>query len=316
MIYPIRTIVAGIADLDAGDLVLGGAIELARQTGARLHLVHGFELPSLAWDAYGRMGYVDAQTLDEYAESLRELLRRAVAGFRPIEGIRYHMIAAPPATAVHDVGLAEGADLVAVGASRRGSVAKVLLGTTAQRVVRSATAPVLILRQVVPPQCQRVLLTTDLSPFSAGVHELGLDVLDSLCGVERPEIRSLLVVRSSMGLPAPFRLDQLESMAHRELETFVEQRRDRGRKMNGIVRFGEPAEEIAKEAAAWKPDLVLVGTHSRPSMERWLLGSVAEAAIRDCSANVLVIPAKAEEQRELPVRRTKGTEVVAAPHFN
>src|SRR5690606_14954618 len=126
---------------------------------------------------------------------------------------------------------------------------------------------------------------------------------------DRPELRSLLVVRSSLGLPAPFRFDQLQEMAETELRKFLGQRRERAAPISGVVRFGDPVDEITGEAEAWKPDVVIVGTHSRTTTDRWLLGSVAEAAIRSIGVNVLVIPAHAEEQRELPVRRTAGTAI-------
>ncbi|HUF75781.1 MAG TPA: universal stress protein [Longimicrobiales bacterium] len=313
MIYPIQSLVAGIADLDDGDPVLGEVLELARRTRAHLHLVHAFELPSLAWDAYGRMGYMDPDVLEQYANSLRDRLAHTVAEQGGYDDVSYHAVAAPSATAIRDVALNERADLIVVGATRHGAVARVLLGTTAQRVLRGAKVPILVLRQHLTRTCHRALLTTDLSPFSAGVHELGLDVLETMCEGHRPEVRTVLVVRSSMGLPAPFRFDQLQEMAEGELKKFIEQRRERASGITGVVRFGDPVEEIAAEADAWKPDVVLVGTHSRTTSERWLLGSVAEAAIRSITANVLVIPAKAEEQRELPIRRTAETAVVAPP---
>lgn len=314
MIYPIRNIVAGITDLSEEDPVLGEALELARRTRARLHLVHAFELPSLAWDAYGRMGFIDPQTLEHYSESLRERLRRTVEAAGGYDRAEYHAVAAPPATSIRDVALNERAELIVVGATRHGTIGRILLGTTAQRVLRGATVPVLVLRRQVASRCKKVLVTTDLSPFSAGVHELGLDVLETMCGERQPEIRSLLIVRSSLGLPAPFGFEQLQQMAEQELKKFIGHRRDRGRPIHGIVRFGEPAEEIAAEAKESDPDLVIVGTHSRTTTERWVLGSVAEATIRNLESNVLVIPAKAEEQRELPVPRAHGAAVAPRPN--
>ena len=304
MIYPIRSIVAGVADLDAEDPVLRESIALANRTGARLHLVHTYELPSLAWDAYGRMGYVSPETLEEHADSLRSLLgKAAVARGASADNVEYHLLAAPAAVTILEVAKEAEADLVIVGATRHGSFARLFMGTTAQRVLHGATMPVLVVRGEVPSRCERVLLTTDLSPFSAGVHELGLDVLDTFCGLDDSELRALLVVQSSLGLPVPFRLDQLEAMAGQELRKFLDQRRDRGVAITPSVRFGEPAHEITHEAAVWEPDLVIVGTHSRKATERWLLGSVAEATIRGVQTNVLVIPAVAEVRRKMPTPR-------------
>jgi nucleotide-binding universal stress UspA family protein len=303
MIYPIRRIVAGIASLDGEDPIMTAAVDIAESTGAELHLVHAFELPSLAWDAYARMGYVDASELDSYADALCARLERAVAVHAPAGRLLYHAIAAPPATAIHAVAEEQQADLIIVGPSRHRAVARVLLGITAQRVVRQANAPVLILREPLQKPIRNVLLTTDLGHFSAGVHELGLDVMETLAGDAKPAVRSLLVVGPVLHLPPPLPEEQIEEFARDQLERFLGDRRDRGRTIEGFIRIGEPSAEIVKEAEASRPDLIVLGTHSRKGVDRWLAGSVTETTIRETGANVLVIPAGLEEQRQLPVSR-------------
>jgi nucleotide-binding universal stress UspA family protein len=301
MIYPIRRIVAGVAGLEADDPVLVGSLEIAERTGAVLHVVHTFELPSLDWDAYGRMGFVDPEDIQRYADSLVADLKKAVATHGRDVRVQYHAIAAPPAASIRDVVERHEADLIVVGATRHGALTRALLGTTAQRVVRQARTPVLVLRQSLRWPIERVLLTTELGPFSAGVHELGLDVLETLWGDSRPDVRSLLVVGPVLPLPSPLSNEQVEDIAHDQLGKFLRDRRERTAEVVGTVRIGEAAAEIAKEADEWSPDLLLVGTHARKTVERWLMGSVAEAALREVRTNVLVIPARAEEQRNLPV---------------
>jgi nucleotide-binding universal stress UspA family protein len=44
------------------------------------------------------------------------------------------------------------------------------------------------------------------------------------------------------------------------------------------------------EAAEWPADVVVVGSHGRTGAARALLGSVAEAVVRDSHCSVLVIP--------------------------
>lgn len=54
------------------------------------------------------------------------------------------------------------------------------------------------------------------------------------------------------------------------------------------------AEAIAAEAANWPADLVVLGTHGRRGMERWLLGSVAEGVARRSTVPVLLVPMASE----------------------
>ena len=56
----------------------------------------------------------------------------------------------------------------------------------------------------------------------------------------------------------------------------------------------EPAQHVAtaivEAAADWPADLIVLGTHGRRGMERWLLGSVAEGVARRASLPVLLVP--------------------------
>lgn len=311
MIYPIRTIVAGIAELEKPDPVLLAAVELAERTGASLHLVHAFELPDLMWDAYARMGYADGELLKQYMDGVQHRLEAHVRERTESPKVHCHAIAGPGAAMIREVATKEAADLVLVGATRRGTLARTILGTTAQRVLRISPAPVLVLRGELPVRLRRVLLGTDLSPFSAGIHEIGLDVLESLFAGERPELRSVFALEYASELPAPLSGELLERTAREELEQFLRERRDRDRVVGGVVRMGDAAREILAESVDWAADVLVVGTHGRSGPGRWLLGSVAEAAVRGAEVSVLVIPSVLEEQRTLPVPVERSMEVAA-----
>jgi len=50
------------------------------------------------------------------------------------------------------------------------------------------------------------------------------------------------------------------------------------------------AAAISEAAASWPADLLVLGTHGRRGMERWLLGSVAEGVARRSTVPVLLVP--------------------------
>lgn len=54
------------------------------------------------------------------------------------------------------------------------------------------------------------------------------------------------------------------------------------------ARIGAPAIEIARLAGEAEADLIVVGTHGRHGVRRWMLGSVAEHVVRDAPCPVLV----------------------------
>ena len=60
------------------------------------------------------------------------------------------------------------------------------------------------------------------------------------------------------------------------------------------VRQGDPRVEIVDEAERWGADLVILGSHGRTGVKRWLMGSVAEYVVRHapCSVEVARAPIK------------------------
>ena len=56
-----------------------------------------------------------------------------------------------------------------------------------------------------------------------------------------------------------------------------------------MVRPGEPADVILAEIERMKPSLVVMGTHGRRGVARWLLGSVAERVLRRSPVPVMTV---------------------------
>ena len=72
------------------------------------------------------------------------------------------------------------------------------------------------------------------------------------------------------------------------------------------VRLGEPSEVIQQVAVDYKVDAIVVGTHGRSGLERFVLGSVAEKLSRNAHCTVIV--ARPNELHTL-----KATEMPDAP---
>lgn len=287
----IRTIVAGVASVQQADPILAPAAALAAATGAKLHFVHAYELPDPLLSAYARDGVLGPDFGAGYRDSIRAQLEDRVAALGAQVDVTCHVAAGSASEALSARAEALGADLLVVGATRSGKFLRSILGSTAERVVRAATVPVLVLRAPIRRPIERVLMTTDLSPFSAHVHGRAVALLDELFKGEDPDVRSLLVVWYDLAFPPPLRRDSLEDVARDELGEFLAANPGRGRPIEPRVRIGDPAKEVSAEAIEWDADLVVLGTHSRTGRSRFLLGSVAEATLRATVANTLIIPA-------------------------
>jgi nucleotide-binding universal stress UspA family protein len=63
------------------------------------------------------------------------------------------------------------------------------------------------------------------------------------------------------------------------------------------VRGGSPAREILEVALNASVELIVLGTHGRGGVERFLLGSVAEKVLRKARCPVMVVPSTADANR-------------------
>ncbi|MFL6197513.1 MAG: universal stress protein [Thermoanaerobaculia bacterium] len=288
MADPIRTILVGTPLDESSDAVVALAGELARGAGARVHLAHGYE-PPLGFAAAPELGH--GLGGDAFIESERERLRSLLAAQAGRIGAEWSL---EDGAAHHTLpALAEKLDasLVIVGAA--GTGARRRLGSTADRVIRKAARPVLVVRGEPRTPFSRVLAPVDLSPLSAEAFGRGLGLLAAVGGdAPFPLVEALFVLDVIQRQVAPqFTPEQVDRFAAEELDRFVAAHA--GERAAGIrrkVRCGGPREEILAEALEWGAGLVLLGTHGLGGFDRMVIGSVAADAVRESPVSVLVVP--------------------------
>jgi nucleotide-binding universal stress UspA family protein len=61
------------------------------------------------------------------------------------------------------------------------------------------------------------------------------------------------------------------------------------KKVQQKLLHGDAAEAIATEAAGMEHNLVAMTTHGRSGIDRWVMGSVTDKAVRECGDPVLII---------------------------
>jgi nucleotide-binding universal stress UspA family protein len=84
------------------------------------------------------------------------------------------------------------------------------------------------------------------------------------------------------------------------------------RAVDVVVEEGKPENALARMAADF--DLIVVGTHRRHGVQRWWLGSVAEAVVRRARRPVLVVPAgSGMPELHRPTILAAGDVAAAAP---
>lgn len=295
----IETILIGTSLTEASDTVVRGGMSLARSIGAKAHVVHAYSPPM----TYSGSPFVGEIPLGEVLKAERASLQRKVdvqierLGIERSELAGIHLDSGPAHRLLIETAEAVHADLIVVGATEAPRLSRVF-GSTADRVVRKAVCPVLVVRGELPMPPRRVLLPVDLSSLSADAYEVGLGVMAQIAGTaaspERiPEIEAFFVV-----VQPEDRIVEPEvpvnQAANEELRQFVTTHgkafENAALAVAARVETGFVDTAILDRIEQWGPDLVILGTHGRGGFERFLLGSVASTVVRDGWTNVLVIP--------------------------
>jgi nucleotide-binding universal stress UspA family protein len=120
--------------------VLAG--RLAAQTGAKLLVLNVVEP---LWVPPGDEAINVAAIMEELQQGSRSLVRGTAARLeQPGLAIEPLSVTGSPAITITDLADARGADLVVLGSTGNGAVARALLGSVADRVLRICTRPVLV----------------------------------------------------------------------------------------------------------------------------------------------------------------------------
>jgi nucleotide-binding universal stress UspA family protein len=288
------TIVVGASLAESGDPILRAAVSIAGWTGARLHLVHAFQIPAADEPLAADWGF--AAFLKEEQEALEQRLLSQLErlGVAPGDLAGWTIEVGTPHRLVVDVAAEIAADLIVVAPHE--STGRLLrwLGSTADRVVRKSRCPVWVARGATPRPPERVLLPVDLSRLSAQALDFALELLHPEAGESGPLFEALLVLDSATAKELAFRCrgdsTEIGDLAERDLEIFLAGRSDRAAEVGSRLRVGEVVEAIVAEIEQWRPDLVIMGTHGRGGFERFMIGSIAAGVLRYASCSVLVVP--------------------------
>jgi nucleotide-binding universal stress UspA family protein len=274
---PLRRLVAGVATLTPDDPALRAGLCISDRTGAELHLLHVESTDANA----------GAPVTLSRTSALRGLVESVEPGVTQTGRVLCRALAGDAERLLRDISRASFADLLVLGATRRGALAGAVLGTTATHVLRTSRTPMLVVRGALPDRPLRVLMTTDLSHHSVHAHARGLALARSLGGAE-PEVRTLFVQPPDL-VDGPVPLHAASPAVDEELEAFLAAEVPPAPTARR-VRTGDAAYEIVREAEDWKADLIVLGTHGRRGARRVFLGSVAETVLRHAPCAALVVP--------------------------
>lgn len=185
-------------------------------------------------------------------------------------------------------------DGLLVGGQGHGGVVERFLGRTAQRVIRHSPCSIYVTREAGAPRLPKSLLVAvDASPHSAHALSLADELarsvgatLDLITAIEAPFIPYLEAPVVASGIATD--VEATIATNHEKILAFEKETLGAARSMSQSVVVGQPIRTIVTQAAADKASLIVVGSHGRSGVVRFLLGSVAEGVAGTSSVDVLV----------------------------
>lgn len=203
-----------------------------------------------------------------------------------------------PAKEIVDYADDNAIDAIVIGTSGRGGVTRAIVGSVADKIVRTSSVPVVTLTPdvakagVSTSEIDSILLPTDGSDpaleaiqqafvlanqLEATVHLLSvLDdaLVDSLSAVTEDDGNSSY---------------SLHEKTEEHLKTLATNARERNLEALTATAAGSPAREIVDYADRNGIDMIAMGTHGRGGFERLVVGNVTDAVIRKSSVPVFTV---------------------------
>lgn len=262
----------------------------------------------------GRVLFSEEDILRADEEAAQKALGAVAERLRRVDGalrVEVAVAVGDPAEAIVEVAAERGADLIVVASHGRGAVGRWVFGSVADRVARTAPVPVAIVRPVAGEGApvadvtvagrQRLVVPLDGSDLASRAlavagqlaKRLGLPIL--LLNVVEPAAWVSPLVAAGMPYADPgyeaIRSD-LRATGGRLLRQAAERLEAAGLAVTWQVLDGSPATGVL--GSERPSDLIVLTSHGRSGVRRWLLGSVAEKLVREGVAPVLLVPSAAE----------------------
>ncbi len=289
----IDTILAAL-DLEPGsDAVLARAAQLASAHASKLVVLHIIEAESLS-DAAAHMNIDESELRDQLRREGGATIERLIAahGHTLRADIRIEFGSAHEV--ITRVAHERRAQIIVVGPGKGHTLEDRFLGSTADRVIRTSTVPILVVRKlpVKPYRCVAVAIDGSKQSAQAFIEarKLAPDAAFQLVhAVDFPLTFQQAMLRAGTSKVdiERYRVAHADK-ARAELSAFQSDIPDAPGLPTKIF-DGEPGRVLASFSKSSKVDLLALGSQGRGAAMQALLGSVARRVLGEAACDVLVV---------------------------
>ena len=288
----IKTILVPLDFSRASMETLNYAVALAKKFAAAVHLLHVTAPDEAAMPGTAHLMRQTAESLAFAREKLAKTHEKHLFPFWPENT---HVRTGQPYDEICHQAREIDADLIVLATRGRSGLKRILLGSTAERVVRFAPCPVLVVRRRKRAELRirKILVPTDFSQCAmAGAMHAAF-----WAKTFNAKLRMLHVVFPTPPIfidrvGANLAADNVTGMANARLNMEALTKLDlfEGVKCGREVRRGYAVDEICRQTE--DVDLVVIATHGRTGLQHALIGSVAEQIVRYAECPVMVVPSR------------------------
>ncbi len=207
-----------------------------------------------------------------------------------------HAVHGPPAEMIVWEAARLRADLVVMATNDRMRPGRGMVGSVADQVVLHAARPVLLVRPgqpVLPARAPRVLVPLDGTVLAeeALLHARAIAGADGEILLYRAVSPAASLLREGAGdsVGGDEELPGARADATRYLDEKARALRAAGHKVSTVVETAPAAAGIAAQACGQRVDLIVLSSHGRGDVARWLLGSVASELTRCAPVPLLLL---------------------------
>ena len=272
---------------DVSDASVSAAITLADRFDAHLHAIHVMEMgelpPGVEDDDADQFASVGSEATTAAAE------RAAEAGVEATTSVIVGGV--PIHRGILDYADDHDADCIVMGTYGRTGLDRFVLGSVAERTLRESPVPVLTVHEesTVEMPFERILVPTDGSDGALVASDRAIDLASAtgatlhVVHVVDPYLLDTQVDPSQL-------LETLEDVGEQAVEAVETRASEAGvSDVETELLTGNPHRAIVDYADENDVDCIVMGTHGRTGLERYLLGSVTERVVRLADAPVLSV---------------------------
>lgn len=273
---------------------------LAKCFGADLHLAHIYE-PDFPLTTVMAMPIVlpPVQVGQGVRRHLKEVAKKLGLELPPEN---YHAVEGRPADEICELARRSAMDLIVVSTRGNTGLKHLVLGSTAERIVRYSPCPVMVVHPRKGDEKTnksgvtfgKILVPIDFSACS-------LKGLEYAKGLAR-QFGSKLVLLNSVALQyyitsdeyarydLPLLMQQAEKASRRQMRELIQNTDWEGIEVRPSLQIGHAGQQICVRAAEDDVDLIVTSTHGTTGFKHILVGSTAEYVVRHAGCPVLVVP--------------------------